>query len=247
MHIVTQMIARGLVMFCLFFGVPWACNAQESADLRVWMTETFDSLDQWQPLTFPKIKRHTVYSIVQEGGDNMLKAETDNAAAGLVYAKTFNVYGCPVVRWRWKISNVYEKGDAREKKGDDYPIRIYVIFKYDPATADFLTRTTYRIAKAIYGDYPPHSSLNYIWANRRQTTSILPNPYTDRAMMVILRTGDAEAGTWVTESVDVLADYRKAFLQDPPAEASLAVMSDSDDTGEKATAFIDHIEVLCQR
>lgn len=247
MRVSIKTIVYGLA-FCLFSCLLPVCNAQEpAAGQRVWLTENFDNLDQWKPLTFPKIRRHTTYSIAQADGDSVLKAETDHAASGLVYTKTFNVYECPVIRWRWKISNVYKNGDARKKEGDDYPIRVYVIFKYDPASADLLTRATYRVAKAVYGAYPPHSSLNYIWANRRQEKQMLPNPYTDRAMMVILRTGDTGAGTWVSESVNILADYRKAFSQDPPAEASLAVMSDSDDTGEKATAFMDALEVLCAR
>lgn len=241
-------ITAGSLILCLCLGFFRVCNAQEPAAVpRVWLAETFDNLDQWKPLFFPKIKRHTAYSIVSVDGDNVLKAETDNAASGLVYTKTFNVYECPVVRWRWKTDNVYRHGDARKKEGDDYPIRVYVIFKYDPAAADFLTKAAYRIAKAVYGEYPPHSSLNYVWAGRKQEPSIFPNPYTDRAMMLVLQAGDAGAGAWAFETVNVLADYRRAFSKDPPAEASLAVMSDSDDTGEKATAFIDTIEVLCDR
>ena len=44
------------------------------------------------------------------------------------------------------------------------------------------------------------------------------------------------------ESVNVLEDYRKAFGKDPPAMAGLAVMSDTDNTGESAEAYLDFIE-----
>jgi len=44
----------------LFSCLLQVCNVQEPvADLQMWMTETFDSLDQWKPLTFPKIKQRT--------------------------------------------------------------------------------------------------------------------------------------------------------------------------------------------
>jgi hypothetical protein len=43
--------------------------------------------------------------------------------------------------------------------------------------------------------------------------------------------------------VNVLDDYRRAFDEDPPAVARLAVMSDSDNTGEQAISYIDYIEV----
>lgn len=39
--------------------------------------------------------------------------------------------------WRWKVSNIYEAGNAREKSGDDYPARIYVAFEFQPDKAGF--------------------------------------------------------------------------------------------------------------
>jgi len=48
----------------------------------------------------------------------------------------------------------------------------------------------------------------------------------------------------VEEEADVVADYRRAFGKDPPRTASLAVMNDSDNTGEKAVSFIDWVEIV---
>jgi hypothetical protein len=62
-------------------------------------------------------------------------------------------------------------------------------------------------------------------------------------MMVLKEKGTAKVGQWVEEEADVLADYRKAFGKDPPRAASLAVMNDSDNTGERSVSFIDWIEI----
>jgi hypothetical protein len=48
---------------------------------------------------------------------------------------------------------------------------------------------------------------------------------------------------WVEEDVNIVRDYREAFGSEPPPVASLAIMNDSDDTGERAVSFIDYIEV----
>jgi hypothetical protein len=61
--------------------------------------------------------------------------------------------------------------------------------------------------------------------------------------MVLLQKGPGRAGQWVEERVNALDDYRRAFGKDPPDRAALAIMSDADDTGEKATGYIDYIEV----
>ncbi len=75
------------------------------------------------------------------------------------------------------------------------------------------------------------------------TTAGEKSHITDRTFMVVLEKGRERVGQWVEESVDVLADYRKAFGKDPPAMARLAVMSDTDNAGGSAVAYLDFIEV----
>ena len=208
----------------------------------VFIRDNFDSLKMWKPLTFPKIKNHSRYSVIKENGKSVLKAESSSSASGLIYKNSFNVYDYPVIRWRWKVDNVYRKGNAGTKSGDDYPMRIYVVFRYNPEKAGIIEKARYNAAKLIYGEYPPHSSLNYIWANRKHKSRIITSAYTGRAKMIIMQEGKTLTGNWITEKADVLADYRKAFGEDPPRDAGLAVMSDSDNTGESTTAYIDFIE-----
>ncbi|MRR15964.1 MAG: DUF3047 domain-containing protein [Deltaproteobacteria bacterium] len=205
--------------------------------------EDFQTLANWKPLTFPKIPRHSTYSIEREGEKNILVARADRSASGLVCKRSFDIYKTPIIQWRWKISNTYRAGDEKRKSGDDYPLRIYVVFKYDPDKASALERARYKTLKLIYGEYPPHSSLCYIWANRKYPERILPNPYTSRTQMILLQKGSDRAGLWMEERVNALDDYRKAFGTDPPREASIAVMSDADNTGEKATGYLEYIEV----
>ena len=205
--------------------------------------EDFGNLDNWKPLYFPKIEQHTVYSIESKDGEHYLRAESNASASGLVYKGTFNVYDWPKMRWRWRISNVYEKGDGRTKAGDDYPIRIYVLFEYDPQKAGALDRIKYGLAKVIYGEYPPHSAINYVWSSVVWDVPFISSPRTDKVKVVALESGAKRAGTWQEEQVDILQDYRKMFRAEPPARASLGIMSDSDNTAEHAVSFISFIEV----
>jgi hypothetical protein len=218
-------------------------TAAPAADRTVLFREEFDSLAQWEPLIFPKIKVHSTYTVVKEGDASLLKAESRDSASGLVHRRNFNVYENPRLRWRWRVEQLSDRGDPKEKAGDDYPIRVYVMFSYDPARATLGERLTYGATKAIYGQYPPHSTLNYVWTGRNLSERIIASPFTDRAFMVVLEKGKERIGHWVEESVDVLADYRKAFGRDPPATAALAVMSDTDNAGGNAVAYLDFIEV----
>ncbi|NJD55892.1 MAG: DUF3047 domain-containing protein, partial [Nitrospirae bacterium] len=76
-----------------------------------------------------------------------------------------------------------------------------------------------------------------------QKRRILSNPYAEEAKMIILEAGTEKAGQWVEEDVDVIKDYREAFGALPPRTASLAVMNDSDNTGERSVSYVDYIEV----
>lgn len=221
-----------------------ACLCPVAAQERALFREDFHDLSAWKEVFFPKISRHTVYRTERTGTSSALVADSDASASLLVYTRAFDVYGHPKARWRWKVSNVYAGADPRRKGGDDYPARIYVAFQYDPARAGVLDKALYNAARLVYGEYPPLRSLNYVWASRPDRERMIVSPYTDRSMMVLLQAGAARAGQWVDEEVDILADYRAAFGEDPPRLATIGIMSDSDNTGERATAYVDFIEVF---
>jgi hypothetical protein len=48
-------------------------------------------------------------------------------------------------------------------------------------------------------------------------------------------------GQWLTETRDIYADWRRLFGGEPPRIAGIAVMTDTDDTGERAVAYYDAI------
>jgi len=231
------------IFFISLLLIPPVLSQAYTEDNNILFHEDFKDLENWTALYFPKIKKHTQYSIVKEAGETYLKAESNASASAIIYKKEFNVYEYPKIRWKWKIDNVYKKGNVKEKSGDDYTIRVYVLFKYDPEKASFGKRIKYGLAKIIYGEYPPHSSLNYIWANKKDEKGIITNPYASEVKMIILQAGSEKAGKWHEEDINILENYRKAFGTDPPPVAGVAIMNDSDNTGESSVSYIDYIEV----
>ena len=210
-----------------------------SLNAKTLLTEDFDTLDNWEPLTFEKIEKHSTY----ETKDSILEARSENSASGIKFKKTYDIYKYPILSFKWKINNVYKKGDARTKAGDDYPIRIYVMFEYNPDKAGFFEAFQYDFVKSIYGKYPPHSTVNYIWSNKIQKKRIITSSYTDKSKMIVLNSGTDKINSWQEHKVNVFEDYKKAFGKNPPQKVTLAIMSDSDNTGESSLSYIDFIEV----
>ena len=195
----------------------------------------------WEALTFKKIARHTRYAVVRDGDGWVLRAESDASASGLYHPLDLDAAVYRVLTWRWKVENVLVKADARTKEGDDYPARVYVAFRHDPDAATLWERTRDRAIRLMYGQYPPRGVLNYVWDNRLAPGTTLDNAYTDRAKMIVIRSGPALVGQWLTETRDIHADWRRLFGGEPPRIAGIAVMTDTDNTGERAVAYYDAI------
>jgi len=197
--------------------------------------------DGWVPLTFEKIPRHSRYALVDDHGTVVVKATSTGAASGLIRKVRIDPETYPVIRWRWKVAGVYQRGDVTRKAGDDYPARLYVTFVYDPSRAGFLDRAIFESARLARGEYPPMGAITYIWASKAPTGEIHDNPYTDKVKMIVVRSGAADAGRWFSESRNLLEDYRRAFGSDPTAVSGVAIMTDTDNTGASGTAYYGDI------
>ncbi|MFH2204482.1 MAG: DUF3047 domain-containing protein [Elusimicrobiota bacterium] len=191
--------------------------------------------DGWEALTFKKIPRHTVYRWSRS--ESAIHAVSRDSASGLIRRLSVDAGAAPILRWRWRVSGIVERGDARSKAGDDYPARLYITFKYDPKRTGLGTRMKYGLAKTLYGEYPPHAGINYIWANKLPRGTTIANAYTDRVKMVAIRSGESEAGKWLREERDIVRDYRELFGEEPPPIAGIAIMSDTDNTHGSAEAW----------
>ncbi len=197
----------------------------------------------WQPQTFKKIVKHTNYELIKDGDITVVKASATASASGLTKPLDLELKDFPILEWRWKVSNVIAKGNPKIKSGDDYPARIYLTFKYDPTRVSAWQRTKYGLAKSLYGSYPPHAGINYIWESKLPVGTVVPNAYTDRLRMIVVETGTAKLNEWQNYRRNVYEDYKQAFGEEPPKVSGIAIMTDTDNTGETATAFYGDIRL----
>ncbi len=238
----NKTVRKSVCILAVFLSLSWIASAVFASGNTV-IRENFANLNNWKPLCYDKSRKDTVYSVADENGITCLKAESSGSSSAILCNREFDVYQYPIVRWKWKVSNVYSKGDIREKKNNDSPARLYVMFKYDPEKAGFFTKLKYSFAKKIYGQYPPRYALCYVWANRQHKERIVSSPGFGEIKYVVLEAGSGQAGKWRHEEVNVLDDFRKAFGKTPPATAAISFMDDSDNTGESSTAWLSSLEV----
>ncbi|MEJ2683786.1 MAG: DUF3047 domain-containing protein [Candidatus Sulfobium sp.] len=236
---------KSVCFLAVLIALSWTASAALASRGAV-VRENFANLGDWKPLRFDNTKKNTSYSEADEDGIACLKARSVGSSSAIVCNTEFNVYRYPLVRWKWKVSNIYAKGDIGNRKENDSPARLYVMFKYNPERAGFFTKLKYSIAKKIYGRYPPRYALCYVWANRRHRERIITSPGFGDIKYVVLEAGNGEVGRWREEEVNVLQDFKEAFGKMPPAIADISFMDDSDDTGGRSTAWLASLKVMRQ-
>lgn len=187
--------------------------------------QTIDDFDlglnpNWEQVDF---KGQTKYSIVSLDGGQVLQGQSHAGASALVFKKEYDLREFPILSWRWKVKDILAKGDSQIKTGDDYPARIYVVFPHWFA--------------------PMTRSINYIWANKLPKGANTPSLYSKNSVMVAVQSGLENSGRWMSENRNVRDDYLKLFGGEPPTVGAIAIMTDSDDTGDSSLAWYDDIRI----
>lgn len=132
--------------------------------------------------------------------------------------------------WRWRVTEGVPPTDLTRKGGDDRNLALYFVY-VDEASAAGLTNAN---ARKLLGN-PDTRALIYVWGGDHAKGAILPSPYHPGLRTKVLRTG--QSGTFA-ESVDLEADYRRAFGSAPGVLVGLGISSDSDDTSSRVRASI---------
>lgn len=177
--------------------------------------------DGWKRATFDGIPASD-YRIVTLDGRKALRGRCRDSAAVFGIERRIDLDETPVLNWSWRVERTYDDLDERQRGGDDFPARVYAVI--DGGWLKWRTR-----------------ALNYVWASRSPPGSAWPNPFRDQAMMVAVRSGRARAGEWVSERRNLRGDFRRHFGIDADHIDGVAVMTDCDNHGGRATAYYGDI------
>jgi hypothetical protein len=171
---------------------------------------------------------------------------TSNASMSLIARPLdVNLQATPVLCWRWRIDAPLKTADMKQRSGDDYAARLYVSFSIPENEKSFGLRAKLKLARMIWGPDVPDAALNYVWDNRQPVGTELANAYTDRVMMVVLRSGADDAGRWVWERRNVGVDVARLFSSGA-ISLQLAITADTDNTGESARAAFADIHFVAR-
>ena len=177
-------------------------------------------LSFWEPEVFEGFTKYETY--FDEEGKAVLKADSNKSASGYVRKININLKKTPYINWSWKVDNVLKDLDESKESGDDYAARVYVV----RSGGIFFWKT-----KAI----------NYVWANDKARGANWPNAFTSSARMIAVESGSHLAGKWLSEKRNVAEDFKTYFDIDVEEINAIAIMTDTDNSKQSATAYYGDI------
>ena len=200
----------------------------------------------WTPWTLGGKAAPADFRLAGLDGQTVLRAEAVNAASALIHAGRFDTAATPWLNWRWRADRLPTGNRFATRDGDDYVLRVYVLFDYDIAKLPFGARTKLRIARALHGDQVPAAVLCYVWDNRAQPGTRAWSAYTDRVRMIAVEGDSAPTGVWRSASRNLRDDFREAFGEDAPPVIGVVVAADTDNTAGSSLGHFGDLSLDAQ-
>jgi hypothetical protein len=156
-----------------------------------------------------------VYSVQMEGDRKFLRADSKGMGLQIGYSKNWVLRDYPILQWQWRAVYFPTGTHEREKSRNDSVLGLYVVFG---------------------NHWPFIKAIKYIWSDTLPVGTNFPSPHNKGTRIVVVRSGRAQAGTWVQERRDILADYFQFFGEGEknPVSSGLAILTDSDNTNSHA-------------
>src|SRR2546428_4132781 len=133
-----------------------------------------------------------------------------------------NLKATPILEWRWRVVTLPKGADARSKHTAAQAGQLYVVWPRFPR--EFRSRI-----------------IGYLWAPQAPQGLVVKSEKTSTVTYIVVRSGPAELGKWLTERRKVVEDYKQIYGEEPENPGAVSVTIDSDDTNSSAESFLGAI------
>jgi hypothetical protein len=214
---------------------PPAASPPAATDAQPWVVG-------WESFPFPG-KRATAYAPLKQDDRWVMHATSERSAS--MYRRVLRVEPgqLDTLTFSWKVAALVEGADVRESETEDAPVRVLLAFDGDHGRLNQRTRMMFDLMHSLTGEMPPYATLMYVWDGNAAADSLVVNRRSNRIRKIVVESGPAHLGQWRNYRRDVVADYRRAFGEDPGALIAVAVMTDTDNTQTRAEAWYGEVSL----
>lgn len=199
----------------------------------------------WHAVPLPG-KRETAYAWATKEGRPAVAASSERSASLWRRKVAVPAQQLGDVSFSWWVPEVLAGASVADSAVEDATVRVVFAFGGDSGKLSMRNRAMFELAEALTGETPPYATLMYVWDARAQVGSIVVNGRSDRVRKIVVDTGDRGLRQWRDHRRNLAADFRLAFGEDPGPLQSIAVMTDTDNTGSSAQAWYGAITLHAQ-
>lgn len=192
--------------------------------------------DGWHGVSLPG-KAPTRYAADTKDGRPAIAARADRSAS--LWRRHVDVLPekLGMVDFSWWVQGPVPGADLGDAEREDAPARVLFAFDGDHGRLTPRNRMLFDLAQLMTGERPPFATLMYVYGNASQPGTVLIGNRTDRIRKIVVDAGEASSMQWRMHRRDLVADFRHAFGEAPGRLISIAVMTDTDNTGGQASAW----------
>lgn len=163
------------------------------------------------------------FRVITQDGRKVIHLKSRDDSSTISKEIKVDVKRQPILQWRWQAVVLPKGGDARKAATDDQAVQLYVTFPRFPS----------QVRSRI---------ISYVWDTGAPAGAVFKSEKTSLVTYVIIRSGPADLGKWVTESRNVLEDYQKIYGEAPGEEVgAVSISIDSNDTHSSAESYVGEI------
>lgn len=199
----------------------------------------------WQPFQLPS-KRYVPFEPAQVDGRLALRVQADSSVSILrqrVSVASEGLTGPLQLRLSWRADALPSEGDLAHVDRSDSPVGVLLAFEGDRSRWTARQHRLSDLTQLLTGEPLPYATLAYVWSAQHPVESVVFNPRSDRIRKLVLDSGADHLQQWRDHVRDVQADYRLAFGEEPGPLVGIALMTDTDNTRSRLTAWYGKVSL----
>jgi len=184
----------------------------------------------WEEWSFPN-RKPAEFSVSSDGA---ISVQADSAVSLLYREVRDDEKDAHILSWRWRVDESPPPTDLTTPGEDDRALAVHVWFPPEDGAWSVMSTLS-----SLTGLPLPGQAITYIWGGEHPPQTLLVNPHLENGAMIILRDATSATGVWFEETVNIDADFTRAFSHRPVRRPYYILISaDSDDTQSTIRAEI---------
>jgi hypothetical protein len=158
--------------------------------------------------------------VLSEGGEHVLHMKCKESSFSIERKAYVDSAEYPYINWTWKALKIPAHGDVRVSDRNDQALQVLVAFDN-------------------------RKVISYVWDSNAPEGTVSDEstgwPFNLAVKVIVVRSGHADTGKWITQTRNINKDYKALFNEQPPHITGIRIQTNTQYTKDSAEGMIKGI------